>query len=70
MRPTTLAIAMGIALAGTLASAPVRAQSLEVSGYLDLRVADGIDETGWLDGGLGKTRFGAGDDHWSGAGVT
>ena len=69
MRRTALAMAMAIPLAGALAVAPANAQSLEVSGYLDLRVADGVDETGWLDGGLGKTRFGAGDDRWSGSGA-
>jgi len=69
MRRNTLAIAMGVALVGALTTGPVRAQSLDVAGYLDLRVADGPDETGWLDGGLGKTRFGAGDDAWSGGGA-
>jgi hypothetical protein len=46
--------------------APVQAQSLTADGYLDLRVVAPADETSWLDGGLGKTRFGGGDDAVSG----
>ena len=68
MRRTARAWAVGCA-AGTLGLAPARAQSLDVEGYLDLRVADAGDETSWLDGGLGKARFGAGDDAWSGGGA-
>jgi hypothetical protein len=49
-------------LAGMLLAGAVRAQALQVEGYLDLRLVgvDGGDDR-WVDGGLGKTRFGGGD---------
>ncbi|MBV9570482.1 MAG: hypothetical protein JO056_04490 [Alphaproteobacteria bacterium] len=31
------------------------------SGYIDIRLVSPADETSWLQGGLGKTRFGKGD---------
>lgn len=34
-----------------------------VSGYIDLRLVAPSDETSWLQGGLGKTRYGNGDSH-------
>ena len=53
------------ALAGT-----AHAQSFHVQGYLDLRAggSDAEDDS-WLDGGLGKTRFGNGDRGMTGAGA-
>ncbi|RNF86501.1 hypothetical protein EER27_03600 [Lysobacter psychrotolerans] len=41
---------------------PAYAQSVEWEGYLDLRAAAPSDETSWLKGGSGKTRFGGGGD--------
>jgi hypothetical protein len=52
-----------------LMALPAQAQSLTTEGFLDLRVAAPADETSWLDGGLGKTRFGGGDDALSGGAV-
>ena len=39
------------------------AQSLTWQGYLDLRLAQPANQQDWSNGGLGKTRFGGGDDH-------
>jgi hypothetical protein len=60
----------GLALAACCATGASQAQSLAVEGFLDLRVAttDARDDS-WLDGGLGKTRFGSGDDGLSGSGA-
>lgn len=44
-----------------------RAQSLELRGYMDFRLAAPADEQDWYDGGLGKTRFGSGDFASSGS---
>jgi hypothetical protein len=59
-------IVLGVfSIAGTAS-----AQSLSVEGFLDLRlVATDARDDSWLDGGLGKMRFGADDDGVSGAGV-
>ncbi|MGN6512031.1 MAG: hypothetical protein ACTHKZ_00425 [Lysobacteraceae bacterium] len=56
-------------LAGLFAGT-AHAQSLHVQGYLDLRVG-GSDagDASWLDGGLGKARFGDGDGGATGAGA-
>lgn len=62
MRRTVVAVAVVMYLLARSA----QAQSVDVEGYLDLRVAEPADETSWLDGGLGKTRFGEGDDAVSG----
>ncbi|MGO4221262.1 hypothetical protein AB4Y64_05340 [Lysobacter sp. TAF61] len=61
MRRAIAAVAMTCLLAQ-----PALAQSVSVEGYLDLRLAAPADETSWLDGGLGKTRFGGNDDALSG----
>jgi hypothetical protein len=62
MRRTAVAVAVVTYLLGR----PVQAQSVQVDGYVDLRVVAPADETSWLDGGLGKTRFGGDDDAVSG----
>jgi hypothetical protein len=61
MRKTAAAVVVTYLLA-----LPARAQSVSVEGYLDLRVANPAEETSWLDGGLGKTRFGGDDQAMSG----
>jgi hypothetical protein len=38
-----------------------QAQDFTVHGYVEVRGAAGSNETSWLDGGLGKSRFGDGD---------
>jgi hypothetical protein len=43
------------------AAPPLAAQDFTVHGYVELRAAWAGDETSWMDGGLGKTRFGEGD---------
>ena len=43
-------------------AAPVVAQDVRWHGHLDLRAAGAGDEVAWDEGGLGKSRFGAGDD--------
>lgn len=58
------AVAMVVVL--HLIAGAAQAQALEFEGYLDVRAAVVPDETSWLDGGLGKTRFGGKDDAWSG----
>lgn len=50
----------------SLAALDACAQSLSLDGYLDLRAAAPAHEDSWLDGGLGKTRFGGDDDAVSG----
>jgi hypothetical protein len=60
MRRTLTVAAM--CLAGS-----VQAQAVQVQGYVDVRAAAPAGEASWLDGGLGKTRFGDGDDAFSGA---
>lgn len=59
-----------LALAACCAAGVASAQSLAVDGFLDLRLAatDARDDS-WLDGGLGKVRFGAHDDGVTGSGV-
>lgn len=45
-----------------LAAAPACAQiDYDASGYIDLRLVPPGDEVSWLQGGLGKTRYGRGD---------
>jgi hypothetical protein len=51
-----------LCLALLLASGTSNAIDLDVHGYLDLRWVDPADTRGWTDGGLGKTRWGDGDD--------
>lgn len=46
-----------------------QAQSFEVRGFVELRGAVAPDETGWLDGGLGKARHGGGGEVVSGGGA-
>jgi hypothetical protein len=47
----------------------VHAQSFEVKGFLEARGIDGADELAWRNGGLAKTRDGAGDDAFQGNGA-
>lgn len=49
-------------LAGLLLLPAARADPVRIEGYADLRLVHAPDERAWQDGGLGKTRFGAGDD--------
>jgi len=52
-------------LAACLLAAPAAAGDgfrLRVEGLVDLRAVRADDTTGWLDGGLGKLRFGGEDD--------
>jgi hypothetical protein len=44
------------------ACGPAAAQSVSWQGYIDARIAAPSAEQDWGDGGLGKTRFGAGSD--------
>lgn len=54
-------IRFAIALVLACAAAPAAAQpSISWQGYADLRIAAPTAEQDWGDGGLGKTRFGAG----------
>lgn len=39
----------------------LHAQDIELHGYVDMRVALPSDETSWIDGGLGKSRYGGGN---------
>ncbi len=52
--------ALLLVLCGALA--PVHAQDFAVHGFADFRVASAPDETAWMQGGLGKTRYGSGQD--------
>ena len=58
------------ALLSLLGVVPVAAgaQSLSVQGFVEMRVVSGAKQAAWLDGGLGKTRFGDGDAGIRGAG--
>lgn len=58
------------AVACTVACAPAAAQSVAWQGYLDLRLAAPASQQDWGDGGLGKTRFGAGSDAAFGGALT
>jgi len=60
-------VAMTVAM--NLIAGAAQAQAVDVAGYLDFRAASVPDETSWLDGGLGKTRFGRDDDAVSGGGA-
>jgi hypothetical protein len=42
-------------------AAPALAQDFTAHGFIELRAATGSDDASWLDGGLGKSRFGADD---------
>jgi hypothetical protein len=44
-----------------MASPAVAQVDMGASGYVDLRLVSPVDETSWLQGGLGKTRYGGGD---------
>ena len=64
------ALACSLFAAACAAPGMACAQAPVVQGFLDLRVAgtDARDDS-WLDGGLGKMRFGDGDDGVTGAGA-
>ena len=55
-----------LALALCMCAGPLAAQEFSVRGYVDLRGGFAPDEDSWIDGGLGKTRFGGGDAFASG----
>jgi hypothetical protein len=51
-------------------TAPTSAQiDYGASGYIDLRLVSPAEETSWLQGGLGKTRYGKGDSNFQFAGA-
>ena len=52
-------LAAGLLPAGML---PAGAQDLQWHGHLDLRAVDAGEQRAWDEGGLGKSRFGSGDD--------
>jgi len=56
-------------LLGTLATPASAAIDIGASGYIDLRLVAPLDERSWLDGGLGKTRYGKGDSNFQFAGA-
>ena len=58
--------AVALAFALCTCMGPLAAQEFSVRGYVDLRGGWAADEDGWVDGGLGKTRFGGGDAFASG----
>jgi hypothetical protein len=51
-----------VLIAAGLALPSARADAVKIEGYADLRLIHAPDERAWEDGGLGKTRFGGGDD--------
>lgn len=40
----------------------LHAQEVDLHGYIDMRIVVPSDETGWADGGLGKSRYGNGNN--------
>ncbi|HEY4114078.1 MAG TPA: hypothetical protein VGM17_08460 [Rhizomicrobium sp.] len=50
-----------MAIAPNMAAAQI---DYGTSGYVDLRLVSPANEKSWLDGGLGKTRYGAGDSNF------
>jgi hypothetical protein len=50
--------AVALAFALCACAGPLSAQEFTVRGYLDLRAGWAANEDSWVDGGLGKTRFG------------
>jgi hypothetical protein len=51
--------AIALTLGGVV---PALAQDLTLHAYVDARVVDAPDQTSWTQGGVGKTRFGSGDN--------
>jgi len=51
----------GVVLLAVLSAAPACAQEGEIHGWFDYRLVLPSDERSFVDGGLGKTRFGEGD---------
>src|SRR5262249_10217507 len=64
MRALALFLLLGAIV--TPASASI---DMGASGYIDLRLVAPLDERSWLDGGLGKTRYGKGDSNFQFAGA-
>lgn len=58
-------------LLGAMPAGAVDADDFDVHGYADVRLVCAPDETSWTHGGLGKTRYGDGDDsaRFGGAGI-
>lgn len=50
-----------VAIALALIAGAAHAGDFSLHGYMDLRLVSPADERSWLDGGLGKTRYGDGD---------
>lgn len=62
MAPRRLAPRLVAAGAFAVAAAPAGAADVQWHGHLDVRGIGAGDEIAWDEGGLGKARFGAGDD--------
>jgi hypothetical protein len=61
---------LGLAAALAILATPARALDFSFDGYADFRVISPAGERSWLDGGLGKLRYGPGDSRVElGAGV-
>jgi hypothetical protein len=60
--------ALALLLCGAALPAGARAQDLHAQGFVEIRaLSTNLDDAAWTDGGLGKTRFGEGDDSLTGA---
>jgi hypothetical protein len=68
MRPDRPALA-GAALALLVFSEPARAVNVQFDGFADFRLVVPGSERSWLDGGLGKLRYGKGDSDTQFAGA-
>ena len=44
------------------AMASAHGEDFDVRGFADFRFVSAAEETSWTQGGLGKTRYGGGDD--------
>jgi hypothetical protein len=55
--------ALALLLCGAALPAATRAQDLHAQGFIEVRgISTSLDDAAWTDGGLGKTRYGEGDD--------
>jgi hypothetical protein len=50
-----------LVMAACAAFARAQAQDFSLHGFADVRLTSATDEAGWIQGGLGKTRYGSGD---------
>ena len=60
MKRTLRALRCSACAALILLPCALRAQEVDLHGYVDLRLVAPSDEPGWTDGGLGKSRYGNG----------